>query len=95
MFAEWKGKFRNYIWRFIKGNADMTGVFAKRICASKDPYDFVRCPFHTINFVTGHDDFTLLCLVSFDAKHNEIPLFPLFSRSLTDVHVVGINYAHA
>ena len=30
-----------------------------------------RAPFHSINFVTSHDGFTLMDLVSYNEKHNE------------------------
>lgn len=71
VFAEWNGKFRDCIRRFIKGDAGMVGEFATRLCGSQDLYDDGRHPFHSINFVTAHDGFTLRDLVSYDAKHND------------------------
>ena len=44
---------------------------AKRICGSLDLYgDSSRHPYHSINFVTCHDGFTLADLVSYNQKHN-------------------------
>lgn len=70
MFAEWNGKFRDTIRRFIRGEAGCVGEFATRLCGSQDLYDDGRRPFHFINFVTAHDGFTLCDLVSYDNKHN-------------------------
>ena len=33
-----------------------------------------RGPLHSINFITCHDGFTLYDLVSYDNKHNEMPM---------------------
>ena len=44
---------------------------AKRICGSLDLYgDSSRHPYHSINFITCHDGFTLNDLVSYNRKHN-------------------------
>eukprot|EP00929_Paragymnodinium_shiwhaense_P000448 TRINITY_DN100693_c0_g1_i1.p1 TRINITY_DN100693_c0_g1~~TRINITY_DN100693_c0_g1_i1.p1 ORF type:complete len:832 (+),score=170.59 TRINITY_DN100693_c0_g1_i1:101-2596(+) len=70
-WAEWNGKFRDVVRRFIKGDAGLKGQFATRICGSADLYqEGGRAPYHSINFVTAHDGFTLRDLVSYNAKQN-------------------------
>ena len=70
-WAEWNGKFRDTFRRFIKGTDHEAGEFAKRLCGSQDLYGNGRNPFHSINFVTAHDGYTLRDLVSYQEKHNE------------------------
>jgi isoamylase/glycogen operon protein len=50
----------------------MAGEFATRICGSQDLYGEGGHPYHSINFVTSHDGFTLRDLVSYENKHNEM-----------------------
>jgi glycogen operon protein len=71
-WAEWNGKFRDDLRRFVRGDAGMVPLLATRLAGSSDLYqDDGRAPFHSINFVTCHDGFTLADLVSFEKKHNE------------------------
>lgn len=70
-WAEWNGKYRDCIRRFIKGDSRMVAEFATRICGSQDLYGDGRKPYHSINFVTAHDGFSLRDLVSYNSKHNE------------------------
>jgi isoamylase len=70
-WAEWNGKFRDDIRRFVKGDPGMAAVLATRLSGSADLYQTSgREPFHSINFVTCHDGFTLADLVSFNERHN-------------------------
>eukprot|EP00252_Welwitschia_mirabilis_P008381 TRINITY_DN2017_c0_g1_i3.p1 TRINITY_DN2017_c0_g1~~TRINITY_DN2017_c0_g1_i3.p1 ORF type:complete len:717 (+),score=131.78 TRINITY_DN2017_c0_g1_i3:57-2207(+) len=72
-WAEWNGKYRDDVRRFIKGEAGMKGSFATRLAGSSDLYQTnARKPFHSINFVIAHDGFTLYDLVSYNCKHNEL-----------------------
>lgn len=49
----------------------MVSGFATRISGSSDLYaDDGRKPFHSINYVTAHDGFTMNDLVSYNDKHN-------------------------
>ncbi len=61
--------------KFVKGDAGLTGELATRVAGSYDLFapqpDSERSPFHSINFVTCHDGFTLNDLVSYNEKHNE------------------------
>eukprot|EP00928_Gymnodinium_smaydae_P040973 TRINITY_DN2774_c1_g4_i1.p1 TRINITY_DN2774_c1_g4~~TRINITY_DN2774_c1_g4_i1.p1 ORF type:complete len:2307 (+),score=559.49 TRINITY_DN2774_c1_g4_i1:84-7004(+) len=71
-FAEWNGKFRDTVRCFLKGDQGMKSDFATRICGSDDLFKHNgRGPFHSINFITAHDGFTLRDLVSYNGKHNE------------------------
>ncbi len=71
-WAEWNGKFRDDIRRFIRGDQGMVPVLATRLSGSSDLYqDDGRAPYHSINFVTSHDGFTLADLVSYKTKHNQ------------------------
>jgi isoamylase len=74
-WAEWNGKFRDTVRRFVKGDAGVAGELASRVAGSYDLFmpspDAERSPFHSINFVTCHDGFTLNDLVSYNEKHNE------------------------
>ena len=70
-WAEWNGKFRDDIRRFVKGDPGMAPILATRLAGSADLYQTSgREPFHSINFVTCHDGFTLADLVSYNEKHN-------------------------
>ncbi|GJP38096.1 hypothetical protein CLOM_g22541 [Closterium sp. NIES-68] len=71
-WAEWNGKYRDDVRKFIKGDEGMKGPFATRLAGSADMYHVnQRKPYHSINFVIAHDGFTLRDLVSYNLKHNE------------------------
>jgi isoamylase len=71
-WAEWNDRFRDTVRAFWRGDEGNLGAFATRITGSADLYlRDGRKPFHSINFVTSHDGFTLNDLVSYRAKHNE------------------------
>jgi glycogen operon protein len=71
-WAEWNGKYRDAVRRFIKGDEGLVGEMATRIQGSPDLYEWAgRGPRASINFVTCHDGFTLADLVSYNDKHNE------------------------
>jgi glycogen operon protein len=69
-WAEWNGKFRDTVRRFIKSEAGIVSDLAQRIQGSPDLYA-TRGPTASINFITAHDGFTLRDLVSYNEKHNE------------------------
>lgn len=71
-WAEWNGKYRDDIRRYIKGDAGMKGSFASRVSGSADMYKVnKRKPSHSVNFVIAHDGFTLYDLVSYNQKKND------------------------
>jgi glycogen operon protein len=58
--------------RYWQGEPRQTRHLATRLSGSSDLYlRDGRKPFHSINFITSHDGFTLKDLVSYDWKHNE------------------------
>ena len=70
-WAEWNGHYRDDIRRFWRGDYGMTGPMATRLAGSSDLYQpSGRRPYHSINFITSHDGFTLNDLVSYERKHN-------------------------
>lgn len=71
-WAEWNGKYRDDIRKFVKGDSGMLGAVAQRVQGSPDLYSGQRrgaCA--SVNFITAHDGFTLKDLVSYNCKHNE------------------------
>jgi glycogen operon protein len=72
-WAEWNGRYRDDVRRFWLGDFGLRGALATRISGSSDLYEpGGRRPYHSINFVTSHDGFTLNDLVSYCDKHNEL-----------------------
>ena len=70
-WAEWNDKFRDNVRRYWRGDPRETRWFATRLAGSSDLYlRDGRKPFHSINFVTSHDGFTMKDLVSYNKKHN-------------------------
>jgi len=71
-WAEWNGRYRDVIRRFVRGDRGLIGEVATRISGSSDLYeDDGRLPGNSINFITCHDGFTLHDLVAYGQKHNE------------------------
>ncbi len=71
-WAEWNGQYRDDVRRFWRGDENTRGRLATRLAGSSDLYQSSgRRPYHSINFVTSHDGFTLNDLVSYNRKHNE------------------------
>lgn len=68
-WADWNGKFRDDVRAFLRGDPGQTLPVAMRIAGSPDLYTG-RFPYHSVNFVTCHDGFTLYDLVSYSYKHN-------------------------
>jgi glycogen operon protein len=70
-WAEWNGRFRDDVRRFVRGDAGMAAALATRLAGSSDLYQHDgREPHHSVNFVTSHDGFTLADLVSYRRKRN-------------------------
>ena len=71
-WAEWNGRFRDDVRRFVKGDPGLTGTIASRLAGNADIYEARgQTPDNSINFVTVHDGFTLNDLVSYNDKHND------------------------
>ena len=84
-WGEWNGVFRDDVRRFVRGDPGAKRGFAARLAGSADLYGgdgpdradlpapraVARPAWHSINFVTAHDGFSLGDLVAYNAKHNE------------------------
>ena len=71
-WAEWNGKYRDDIRRFLKSDAGMAEIAIRRITGSTDIYDpKFRGQSASVNFITCHDGFTLHDLYAYNYKHNE------------------------
>jgi len=71
-WAEWNDRFRDDMRRYWRGDSKLTRHLATRLSGSSDLYlRDGRKPFHSVNFITSHDGFTLKDLVSYERKHNE------------------------
>lgn len=75
LWTEWNGKYRDCTRRFWKGDHGQAAEMAYRLTGSSDLYkDNERTPHASINFITCHDGFSLVDLVSYNLKHNEANL---------------------
>lgn len=71
-WAEWNGKYRDDMRRYLKGDAGMIPNVINRLQGSPDLYQWQnRKTSASVNFITCHDGFTLMDLVSYNDKHNE------------------------
>ncbi|GGK86723.1 glycogen operon protein [Curtobacterium luteum] len=79
--SEWNDGFRNTVRQFWltdiaeerRNGAPRTGIgaLAGALTGSRHLFGAERGPLAGVNFVTAHDGFTLLDLVSYDRKHND------------------------
>jgi len=74
LWSEWNDKYRDDVRDFWRGESGIAGI-GWRLSGSQDLYGGPGTdPYTSINFITAHDGFTLLDLVSFNEKHNEANL---------------------
>jgi glycogen operon protein len=72
LWTEWNGRYRDTVRRFWRGDGGGVSELATRLAGSSDLYGRNgRRPYSSINFITAHDGFTLLDLVSHSEKHND------------------------
>ncbi len=69
-WAEWNGRYRDDIRRYLKGDTGMARSAALRLMGSTDIYTDSRKN-ASVNFITCHDGFTLRDLFTYNQKHNE------------------------
>lgn len=70
-WAEWNGKYRDDLRRFLKGDGNLAWAATQRLAGSKDLYDpTYRGNNASVNFITCHDGFTLYDMYSYNQKHN-------------------------
>lgn len=71
-WAEWNDRHRDTVRGFWKGDEGCTPVIAGKLLGNAARFDKRgRRPWASVNFVTAHDGFTLMDVVSYDGKHNE------------------------
>jgi glycogen operon protein len=72
-WSEWNDAFRRTVRRFWTGrDGNVLGELAARMAGSADKFRHNgRGPQASVNYVTVHDGFTLMDLVSHGSKHNE------------------------
>jgi glycogen operon protein len=71
-WAEWNDRCRDSLRRFWRGDPGELPELARRLHGSGDIFEGGgRSPWSSINFITSHDGFTLLDLVSYARRHNE------------------------
>ena len=70
-WAEWNGRYRDDMRRFLKSDEGMAECAVRRIIGSPDLYDVSTRGDATVNFITCHDGFTLYDLYAYNDKHNE------------------------
>ena len=70
-WAEWNGRYRDDMRRYLKGDEGMARTAALRLTGSKDIYDTAARRNASVNFLTCHDGFTLHDLFTYNSKHNE------------------------
>lgn len=72
-WSEWNDRFRDDVRAFWLTDGAGIGTLAQRLAGSSEIFQHnSRAPQAGINFVTAHDGFTLLDLVSYQDKHNEL-----------------------
>lgn len=71
-WAEWNGRFRDDVRRFVRGDPGTVRDLAWRLTGSFDIFRKKQsyASHRSINYVTAHDGFTLSDLVSYNRKHN-------------------------
>ncbi len=70
-FAQWNGPFRDDVRAFLRGDQNVIERLMARLVGSPDLFRRDEAqPWHSINYVTCHDGFSLWDLVSYDQKHN-------------------------
>lgn len=71
-WSEWNGRYRDCARRFLRGDQGVLAELGWRLTGSADLYgDDGRSPYHSVNFITCHDGFTMSDLFSYTTKRNE------------------------
>ena len=68
-WAEWNGRYRDDLRRYLKGDSGAAQAAAQRIIGSRDIYEVTARKNASVNFITCHDGFTLYDLYAYNKKH--------------------------
>jgi glycogen operon protein len=72
-FLEWNDRARDDIRMFWRGDAGKIGNFATALAGSSDIFSSNGgTATRSVNFIAAHDGFSLMDLVSYEHKHNEL-----------------------
>ena len=69
-WAEWNGRYRDDLRRYLKGSEGCAQLAALRLMGSQDMYGSQGRTDASVNFITCHDGFTLWDLFCYNEKHN-------------------------
>lgn len=70
-FHEWNDKYRDGVRKFWRGDDLLTADLSKRLLGSAEQFDHSgRAATASVNFLTAHDGFTLMDVVSYSVKRN-------------------------
>ncbi|MDW4499749.1 glycogen debranching protein GlgX [Sulfitobacter sp. D35] len=70
-WAEWNDQYRDTVRGYWRGDGGTLGTLAARMLGSSETFSHAgRRPWSSVNFITAHDGFTLMDLVSYNEKHN-------------------------
>jgi glycogen operon protein len=69
-WGEWNGRYRDAVRRFVRGDGNAR-EFADMMNGDILHFNDRGGPQHSIDFITAHDGFTLLDLVSYNSKRNQ------------------------
>jgi len=69
-WAEWNGRYRDDMRRYLKGDQGVAQAAALRMIGSQDLYAPAARKNASVNFITCHDGFTLWDLYAYNEKHN-------------------------
>ncbi|MCX7025312.1 MAG: isoamylase [Spirochaetes bacterium] len=72
-WAEWNGRYRDTVRRFMKGSTDGPISPADALHGDWLHFQDQGGPERSVNFITAHDGFTLADLVSYNARRNDGP----------------------
>jgi glycogen operon protein len=71
-WAEWNGIYRDAVRRFLKGDGN-SRAFIQALNGDYAHFNDQGGPHKSVNFLTAHDGFTLMDLVSYNGKNNNVP----------------------
>jgi glycogen operon protein len=71
-WAEWNGAYRDAVRAFMKGEGNVY-AFVASVNGDYHRFHDQGGPQKSVNFITAHDGFTLMDLVSYNARNNDVP----------------------
>ena len=71
-WAEWNGAYRDAVRRFLKGDGNAF-AFADSVNGDYHRFADQGGPQKSVNFISAHDGFTLMDLVSYNGRNNDQP----------------------